>query len=91
MKSIKLFADDLPAGWQESRPGALATNPDPVLGGIVDRTIVEQPDSKNWFVIPHYHRIKTLKGVLFTSRAEAFNALFAAIAAQSKTDDKELS
>jgi hypothetical protein len=30
----------LPAGWSESHPGGLASNPDPVWGGIIDKTIL---------------------------------------------------
>jgi len=33
-------ADDheLPEGWTEASPGGMATNPDPLKGGIIDRT-----------------------------------------------------
>ena len=59
----------LPQGWTEASPGGLATNPDPVTGGIVDRQIV----SGLWFVISHDGGIGTLEG--FATRADAFAAL----------------
>ncbi len=31
----------LPEGWTEASPGGLATNPDPLTGGIIDRAIVD--------------------------------------------------
>lgn len=59
----------LPTGWTEATPGGMATNRDPVVGGIVDDEIV----SGKWFAIANRGDIPTLTG--FSSRAEAFAAL----------------
>ena len=59
----------LPEGWKESTLGGMATNPDPVNGGIVDTTLA----SGKWFVVPNRDGTGTLEG--FDSRAEALAAL----------------
>lgn len=67
----------LPPGWTEATPGGLATNTDPVSGGIVDTEIA----SGKWFVIPEDSSLGKLEG--FDSRAEAFKALADAVAAKA--------
>ncbi|MGE4538387.1 MAG: zincin-like metallopeptidase domain-containing protein [Desulfovibrio sp.] len=59
----------LPEGWVESKPGGMATNPDPVNGGIVDINLV----AGKWFAVPNQDGIAPLEG--FNSRTEAFAAL----------------
>ena len=66
-------AQRLPSGWEESQPGRIATNPDPVTGGIIDRADV----SGKWFVIPNNDAIPKLVG--FATRQEAFDAMEAAV------------
>ncbi|WP_043644269.1 zincin-like metallopeptidase domain-containing protein [Fundidesulfovibrio putealis] len=64
----------LPEGWSESRPGGLATNKDPVKGGIVDKVMLSTPDE--WFAIPNDDGLLAqFKDKFFSSRAEAFAAL----------------
>lgn len=58
----------LPPGWTESTPGGLATNKDPVNGGIIDKNI------EGWFVIFNDDNLKALDG--FANRIEAFSAFF---------------
>lgn len=58
----------LPPGWTESRPGGLATNPDPNIGGIIDRTFVHN----DWFIVFHRDELEVLEG--FASRELAFEA-----------------
>lgn len=58
----------LPNGWTESSKGRIATNVDPVLGGIVDQAIA----SGEWFVIFNSDHIAPLNG--FKSRDDAFAA-----------------
>lgn len=58
----------LPEGWTEALPGGMATNRDPVKGGIIDNEIV----SGLWVVIFHRDDLPTLYG--FSSRDEAFRA-----------------
>lgn len=60
--------DNLPQGWTEAYPGGLATNTDPIKGGIIDSEIV----SGLWFVIFSRDNLPLLDG--FTSRDEAFRA-----------------
>lgn len=60
--------DVLPDGWSEASPGGLATNPDPITGGIIDRTIA----CGEWFVIFHNEDLSTLEG--FATRDQAFAA-----------------
>lgn len=62
-----------PEGWSESEPGGLATNVDPIYGGIVDCTI----QNGEWFVVPHLEGLPVLEG--FKTRALAFDALKNAI------------
>lgn len=58
----------LPEGWTEAGPGRMATNPDPLRGGIIDRTIV----GGEWFVIFNRPDLGTLEG--FATRESAFEA-----------------
>jgi len=69
----------LPKGWSESRPGALATNPDPALGGIIDRQIV----SGEWFIIFNNRAIPDVEGL--PSRDQAFATFQASMAAAGLT------
>lgn len=62
---------ELPEGWSEG-PRGMATNPDPVRGGIVDRPLI----GGDWFVIANDDDISEgLKSQTFKTRAEAFQAL----------------
>lgn len=67
------MSDNLPEGWTEAYPGGMATNRDPVKGGIIDSEIV----SGLWFVIFHRDDLPLLDG--FNSRDEAFRAYEQAI------------
>jgi hypothetical protein len=58
----------LPEGWSESAPGRLMTNPDPIVGGVIDCEDV----SGEWFVIFSRNDLPVLDG--FASRADAFRA-----------------
>jgi hypothetical protein len=60
--------DTLPDGWTEAFPGGMATNKDPILGGIVDDELF----SGLWFVIFNHEDLEPLDG--FSSRQEAFTA-----------------
>jgi hypothetical protein len=62
------MSDNLPEGWTEARPGGMATNRDPVKGGIIDHEDV----SGKWFVIFSRDDLPVLDG--FASRDEAFRA-----------------
>lgn len=62
----------LPQGWNESASG-MACNNDPVLGGIIDKTIV----SDEWFVIFNCDNIEMIEGL--SSREEAFKEFQKAI------------
>lgn len=62
------MSNDLPDGWTEAFPGGMATNTDPVRGGIIDNEIV----SGLWFVIFSREDLPILDG--FSSRDEAFHA-----------------
>lgn len=64
----------LPQGWTESSTG-LACNSDPVLGGIIDKTIV----SGEWFVIFNDDNLEMIEGL--SSREEAFKEFQKAIEA----------
>lgn len=66
-------ADELPAGWTESTPGGMATNRDPVDGGIVDKSRADGL----WFVIFNREDMKSIEGL--PSRKAAFEAFFAAL------------
>lgn len=59
----------LPDGWSEATTGGMATNSDPINGGIVDRTIV----GGQWFAIANRPGVGPLEG--FRDRAAAFDAL----------------
>lgn len=64
----------LPEGWSESRPGGLATNKDPVSGGIVDMVMQSKPEE--WFAIPNNDGLLAqFKDKFFPTRADAFAAL----------------
>lgn len=56
----------LPLGWTEVISGGLATNRDPLIGGIIDHAIVDE----KWFVIFHHEEIAGIEGL--ESRDEAF-------------------
>ena len=58
----------LPPGWTESKPGGLATNTDPIEGGIIDVAIV----SDEWFVIFNADPLSPMEG--FKTRDDAFAA-----------------
>lgn len=66
-------ANALPAGWTESQPGGLATNVDPVQGGIIDQAFV----SKDWFIIFHRDDLGQMDG--FATREAAFEAFHKAV------------
>lgn len=66
---------NLPTGWTESAPGRIATNRDPVLGGIIDNEIV----SGRWFVIFNSDHIAPIDDL--PNREAAFAAHSAAIEA----------
>jgi hypothetical protein len=59
---------NLPEGWTEAFPGGMATNRDPVKGGIIDNSFM----SGEWFVIFERDDLPVLDG--FSSRDEAFRA-----------------
>lgn len=63
----------LPEGWTEASPGGLATNPDPIKGGIIDSEMV----SGLWFVVFSRDDLPLLDG--FASRDDAFRAYEQAI------------
>lgn len=60
--------NNLPLGWTEVSKGGMATNPDPVVGGIVDLEIV----SGKWFVIFNRIDLDLLDG--YYNRDQAFMA-----------------
>lgn len=62
------MSDNLPEGWTEAFPGGLATNTDPVKGGIIDKVML----AEEWFVIFERDDLPVLDG--FASRDEAFRA-----------------
>jgi hypothetical protein len=65
----------LPEGWTEAWPGGMATNRDPDLGGIVDRTILHSMGKAmpgGWFVVFHRDGLATVEEL--PSREEAFEA-----------------
>lgn len=76
--------DTLPAGWTEASPGGLATNPDPLTGGIIDREIV----NGKWFVVFGPDELPTLEG-LATRRAafEAFDVAMREYASRQTTPE----
>lgn len=59
--------------WSHLAADAIATNNDPVFGGIIDKAIV----SGEWFVISNSDDIPTMHG--FATKQEAFDALEKAI------------
>lgn len=69
------YNKELPPGWKEAYPGGMATNPDPVTGGIID----QNKQSGYWFIIFGNDRIPQADG--FLMRRDAFKAFFAALAA----------
>ncbi|MBU2709329.1 hypothetical protein KCM76_25260 [Zooshikella marina] len=54
--------------WTEVIKGEMITNPDPLLGGIIDRQIV----SREWFIVFNNDEISTKIG--FKSLIEAIRA-----------------
>jgi hypothetical protein len=74
------MAFELPEGWTEASPGGMATSRDPILGGIIDRTIV----TGEWFAIPNRPGIGPLEG--FKNRPAAFAALQQALAKAGSAD-----
>lgn len=60
--------------WNHLSADEIATNIDPVFGGIVDKAIV----SGKWFVIPNSDHIAVMED--FDTKAEAIAALNAAVA-----------
>lgn len=68
----------LPEGWTEATPGGMATNRDPIKGGIVDNEIV----SGKWFAIFNRSDIAPFDG--FATRAEAFAAFHLRLAELTK-------
>ena len=56
----------LPSGWTEGYPGGIATNPDPIQGGIVDKEIV----SGKWFLIFNHSDKIAVDG--YATREDAF-------------------
>ena len=63
-------AQELPAGWTETHPGGMATNPDPERGGIVDTNMV----SGQWFYVPHREGLAASEAI-YPSRAAALEGL----------------
>lgn len=55
--------------WNHLSEDGIATNTDPIFGGIVDKAIV----SGEWFVIPNDDRISLMDG--FDTKQEAIDAL----------------
>lgn len=53
--------------WNHSAPDAIATNKDPVFGGIVDKAIV----SGLWFAIPNSEHIEAAED--FKTKQEAID------------------
>lgn len=78
----------LPDGWGESEPGGMATNPDPAIGGIVDRELLNkdgQVVKGEWFVVANDEAVAAAlsKDKRFATRREAFDAFAAAVEAAS--------
>ena len=59
----------LPPGWTEASPGGMATNPDRMIGGIIDSEVLPG----QWFVIFNDRSVPPVHGL--ASRAHAFQAL----------------
>lgn len=72
-------AQVIPQGWTTNASG-LACNPDPLLGGIIDKNIV----SGEWFAIFNCEEIEPIEGI--QSRGEAFDAFQTVIAGKFITD-----
>lgn len=64
----------MPNGWNHLGENAMATNPDPIVGGIIDNEIV----SGKWFVIPNNDAIAQADG--FSTKADAFAYLATKVA-----------
>lgn len=56
----------LPPGWSEASPGGMATNPDPIVGGIVD----ENMTGLGWFIIFNDDAMRMVEGL--PDREDAF-------------------
>lgn len=63
------IASALPPGWSEASPGGMATNRDPVAGGIVDKNMT----GLGWFIIFNDDAMETVEGL--ARRDEAFCVL----------------
>lgn len=77
-KTEPSVAGNIPEGWGEGSKGGLATNKDPVNGGIIDK------NKFGWFVIPNLDGIKQFENL--PTREAAFKALAQAIADKAKAD-----
>jgi len=64
-------SSNLPTGWTEATPGGMITNPDPVVGGIIDINLASQ----KWFVIFNDDRYDPIEGL--ASRDDAINSFLA--------------
>jgi hypothetical protein len=77
--------NDLPEGWTEAKAGGMATNTDPVSGGIVDRELINTPKGiteGKWFAISNANG--KLDGV-FETRADAIAAIANAASKPAET------
>lgn len=68
LETVTDTAGILPAGWSESAPGRMATNPNPARGGIID----QESATGEWFIVFNDVTRQNLEG--FATRAEAFAA-----------------
>jgi hypothetical protein len=68
--------------WSHLAEDGMATNPDPIIGGIIDKGIV----SGKWFVIPNYTAIPQADD--FETKADAF-AYFDAKVAELRLKDRQ--
>jgi hypothetical protein len=69
-------------GWNHLDKDAMATNSDPIVGGIIDNEIV----SGKWFVIPNNDAIAQADG--FSTKADAFAYLDARVAELPGTESQ---
>lgn len=74
---------NLPTGWT-GFVGGIATNLDPIKGGIIDKVMLSNPEE--WFVIPNDDRIAAIDGL--ASQDEAFAALSNAVEALLPENDQ---
>lgn len=59
--------------WNHLSADGMATNTDPIAGGIVDKNIV----SGLWFVVPNHPELQTVEG--FESKEYALSCLALAV------------